>query len=145
MFAVKIPYPLFRCWHEIVQGKAEQLIGRDYVDLFEWSVTGSTFVFVEDEDVRQAVNSHLAKYAGEVASLYRKTKGRGRKELDERVKVYHVKKEQIKAVTQWKEEIGKLEDIIQEWRENYDDLQEHLRELHRSLTEEINKRDKKID
>lgn len=145
LFAVKIPYPLFRCWHEIVQGKAEQLIGRDYVDLFEWSVTGSTFVFVEDEDVRQAVNSHLAKYAGEVASLYRKTKGRGRKELDERVKVYHVKKEQIKAVTQWKEEIGKLEDIIQEWRENYDDLQEHLRELHRSLTEEINKRDKKID
>lgn len=48
--------------------------------------------------------------------LYKKTKESTRKDLDEKVKIFHVHEGQTKSVKELYEEIERLKDEIQEWR-----------------------------
>ena len=48
--------------------------------------------------------------------LYKKTKERTRKDLDEKVKIFLVHEGQTKSVKELYEEIERLKDEIQEWR-----------------------------
>lgn len=48
--------------------------------------------------------------------LYKKTKERARKDLDEKVKIFHFHEGQTKSVKELYEEIERLKDGIQEWR-----------------------------
>lgn len=143
VLGLRIPYPLLRLWHSLVKDGGE--IGKvDYVELLEWSIRGNAFVFVEDLDIRSEINEHILKLSGSVNTLYRTTRGRARKEFDERSKIFHVKKEYLKSVSQWREEVEQLENKIEEWRKSYCNLEQCMRDLYSCLVEEIRKKNEDI-
>lgn len=76
--------------------------------------------------------------------MYKNTKGRARKELDERNKIIHIKKGQIKSVDQWREEVERLENSTEEWRKSDSNLEQSTRELYCSLVKEIHQKDQQI-
>lgn len=143
VFSVKIPYPLLKLWHEFVQ-EDQHSSKVNFVDLLEWSVPGNAFVFITDDEVRSKINENIRKIAGSVFQKYKTTKGRARKELDERNRIYHVREGEIKTVEQWREEIGSLRNEVVEWRKMYVDLEKAKEEIFNSLIQEILSKEKEI-
>jgi hypothetical protein len=45
-----------------------------FVDLLEWNIPGNSFVFIDDVEVRDEIDGHVSKLAGNVITLYRKTR-----------------------------------------------------------------------
>lgn len=142
LFAVKIPFPLLKFWHEFVQ---EDQYKVNFVDLLERTVPGNSFVFVSDSIIRDRISENLRKLAGNVFLQYKTTKGRARKALDEKYKIYHVLEGEIKAVQQWEKEIGSQRNEIEEWRKKYENLEKNKKEMYNSLMEEIIAKDHEIN
>ena len=69
----------------------------------KYSVPCRLFAFTDDQAIRDEISVHLMKLLNAVVQLYRKTKGRARKELDEKVK-----KGQTKSVSELFDEIGDM-------------------------------------
>ena len=57
--------------------------------------------------IEKQVDDNLAKIAGFVAQLYRKSKGRNRQDLDDKVRKFHVFHGQNKEVAAFKAEFPK--------------------------------------
>lgn len=144
VLGLKIPYPLLKEWNSLVKS-GEEIGEVSYVELLEWSIPGNAFVFIDDPDVRTEINKHIEKLAGTVNTLYKATKGRARSELNDRFKIYHVREEYLKSVTQWREEIEQLENKIEEWRKSYSNLEQCLKDLYSSLVEEIRNKNAEIN
>lgn len=88
----------------------------EYVDLLEYSVLYRMFAITDNQALRQKISNHLMELAHAAVQLYKKTKERARKDLDEKVKIFHVHEGQTKSVKELYEEIERLKDEIQEWR-----------------------------
>ena len=140
LFALEIPLPLLKEWHRRINEEAsnrkvtsgqnfatgnedEQASltpstsqnrqyrkNLDYIDLLEYSVPCGLFAFTDDQAVRDEISVHLMKLSNAVVQLYRKTKGRARKELDEKVKRVHVYEGQTKSVSEFYDEIECMTD-----------------------------------
>ena len=71
----------------------------DYVDLFELSIPGNVFGITNDPTIRSEVNESLRMITAAVKSAYSKAKGgRGKKELDTRVRRFHIFEEMAISV-----------------------------------------------
>ena len=146
ILGLKITFPVLKHWHSLVKDQDGDDLGiLNFVQLLEWNIPGNSFVFVDKAEIRDEIDVHVSKLAGNVASLYRKTKGRARKDLDDRYKVIHIKKGHVKSVELWEKEKDQLEDSIKEWRKSYSNLQQSKRDLYNSLVNELAKKDKKIE
>ena len=88
LFALAIPCSLLLQWNKALSEQAskgvEQLV--DYTFLLEVSIRGNILRFTDDKAKRDEINQHLAKIAGSVATLSRKTKGRAKQQLENRVR-----------------------------------------------------------
>lgn len=58
--------------------------------------------------MRNRIKDSIRKIAGSVVQPPKKTKGRARKQLNEKNKNFHFRESKIKIVEQWKEELGSL-------------------------------------
>jgi len=154
IFALDVPFPLLKEWHKILSSKpSEAASGEnfwtgsedeqgsstqgtpklDYVDLLEYSILCGLFAFTDDRSIRDEISVHLSKLAGNVVQLYKKTKGRARKELDERVKKIHVHEGQVKSVRELLKEMEFMRDEIEEWKAKYKDLEEVKEEMYHEI------------
>jgi hypothetical protein len=153
LFAVKIPYPLLKAWHKYLEDKKKLSVSffdgpSDYVDLLEMSIPGHAFCISNDKEVRAEINKNLGIIAGSIKGQYTNSRGsRKRKQLDERVRSFHLFEGQVADVTQMKEEIKFLNNELNEWKRNYKDLEEEVEKLleeirnvsdEKSKTEKIN-------
>ena len=111
----------------------------DYIDLLEYSVPCGLFAFTDDQAVRDEISVHLMKLCNAVVQLYRKTKGRARKELDEKVKKVHVYEGQTKSVSEFYDEIKYMTDKIAEWKRKHKQLEEEKKRFYENLVMALNK------
>ena len=120
IFALEIPYPLLKEWDRLlysggIDGKTvDSQTALDYITLLELSIPGSIFVFTDDQEIRSQINENLWKISASVAQLYKKTKGRKRKELDSRVRKFHVFSGQTKSQEEYQKEINQLKSESEE-------------------------------
>ena len=166
IFAVDIPFPLLKEWHKILaSSRAEGTSGQnfstgsrdeqygstensrkiDYVDLLEHCIPCGLFAFTDDESIRNEISVHLSKLAGTVVQLYKKTKGRARKDLDEKVKKFHVCEGQVKSVREFHEEMESMRDEIKEWKAKHKDLEEATKEIYQEMIVSLTENRKVIE
>ena len=158
IFALDVPFPLLKEWHKILSSKpSEAASGEtfstgsegeqgsstqgtpklDYVDLLEYSIPCGLFAFTDDQSIRDEISVHLSKLAGNVVQLYKKTKGRARKELDERIKKFHVHEGQVKSVRELLKEMEFMRDEIEEWKAKYKDLEEMKEKMYQEMKQTV--------
>lgn len=126
-FAVDIPYPMLKAWHEFLsvppteQGEEDEEADGDkaqgpvtldmhmktirrkyqsYTDVFELAIPGDMFSIKKSQSIRREMNDTLRKIAGTFKTAYLKAKGRKRYELDEKTRRFHVFQEYIQTVSQ---------------------------------------------
>ena len=95
-----------------------------YVDLAEYCIPGGFFVFTKDEKVRNKVDVSSSKIAGVVSQLYKKIRGRARRDLDTRIRKFHVFEGETKSIKEFCEEIKGVRDELNEWKKKYINLEE---------------------
>ena len=71
-----------------------------------------------------------------MVTLFRKTKGRAKQQLENRVKKFHVFEGHLKVESQ----VKKLETEIEEWERKYKNLEKEKEELFNEMTQIIHKR-----
>ena len=185
LFAVEIPLPLLKEWRKIINEEASNREGtsgensvtgsedeqarlrpstsqdmpyrkkQEYIDLLEYSVPCGLFPFTDNQAVRDEISVHLMKLSNAVVHLYRTTRGRARKELDEKVKKIHVYEGQTKSVRELYDEIEFMTDEIEEWKSKHKHLEEEKERLyedfvvalneHRRVSEELQKSNKELE
>lgn len=94
IFALAIPWSLLE-WHRFLSEKPSQLV--DYTFLLEAAVKSHVLSFTDDNAKRHEMNKSLSTLAGSVANLFKKTKGRAKQELVNKVKKFHVFEDQLKS------------------------------------------------
>ena len=72
------------------------------------------FSFTDDKAKRDEINKNLLIISASVANLLRKTKGRARQQLENRVKKLHVFQDQLKSWQGLQSQMEKLEIEIDE-------------------------------
>ena len=106
---------IFDLLHE--QGSSTQSTWKlDYVDLLKYTTPCVLFAFTDNQSIRDDISINLSKLSGTVVQLYKKTKGRTRKELDGKVKKIHVHEGQVKSVRELLKEVEFMRDEIEEWK-----------------------------
>ena len=115
LFAVDIPYPLLKAWHEFLSKAARQNISQStgtsvdqgpstsgtsdevppytytYTDLLEFSIPGNSFGIREDPTTRAEIHQNLQRLAGAVCSEYKMVKGgRQSQEVNKKCKRFHI-------------------------------------------------------
>ena len=154
IFAMDVPFPLLKEWHKILassraggtSGQYFSTRSRDgqhcstensckihYMDLLEHCIPCGLFAFTEDELICNEIGVHLSKLASTVVQLYKKTKGRARKDLDEKVKKFHECEGQVKSVREFHEEMESMRGEIKEWKAKHKDLEEATKEIYQEM------------
>ena len=95
-----------------------------YVDLAEYCIPGGFFVFTKDEKVRNKVDVSSSKITGVVSQLYKKIRGRARRDLDTRIRKFHVFEGETKSIKEFWEEMRSVRDELNEWKKKYINLEE---------------------
>ncbi|XP_028417141.1 uncharacterized protein LOC114541415 [Dendronephthya gigantea] len=167
-----LPYPLIKKWYDIVQnvgGIEESSNPKNpdenndvsncqckhnrvtYVWLVEKCIAGGLFAFTDDEVVRNEIDINLSKIASSVYQLYKKTKGRARKDLDERVRKFHVFEGQTMSVIKLREELNNVHnelnnvnDELTEFRKKYENLEKEKEKLYNEMATTIKQKDTMI-
>ena len=159
IFALDIPFPLLKEWHKILSTKPREVASGanfctgsedeqgcstqstrklDYVDLLEYSIPYGLFAFTDDQSIKDEISVHLSKVAGFVVQLYKKTKGRARKKLDEKVRKIYIHEGQVKSVRGLIKEMEFMRDETEEWKAKYKDLEGVKEKMYQEM--EQNKR-----
>ena len=102
-------------------------------------------MFTDDQEIRSQINENLWKISASVAQLYKKTKGRKRKELDSRVRKFHVFSGQTKSQEEYQKEINQLKSESEEWRSKYKNLEDEKQNLYNEMLEVINQKERVIN
>ena len=131
LFAVRIPSPLLKIWYDLALNcqssqdtNLKSTLNRYYfVDLLEYSIPGHSFGITQDESVRSKLNDSLRKLAGSVNAELRCSKGRKRKELESRTKLFHFLDEQTVSVEDLRNENKVVYDQLDEWKNTYKNLE----------------------
>ena len=142
IFALAIPCSLLLEWHRFLSEKSSQLV--DYTFLLEAAVKGHVLSFTDDKAKRHEMNKSLATLAGSVANLFRKTKGRAKQELVNKVKKFHVFEDQVKSWQSVETQVKKLETEIEEWKKKYKNVEKEKEDLFNQMTQIIHEKDRVI-
>ena len=121
-----------------------------YIDLVEKCTFGECFAFSDDPNIRREIDSALMKIAYNISLQYKNTKGRARKELDERVWKFHVMEGQAKTIQEFynkmeslHDEIGILHDELQEWKSRCKNLEEEKEKIYEEMVLEAEQSERK--
>ena len=114
-----------------------------YIDLVEKCTFGQCFAFSDDENVRSEIDAALLNIAYKISLDYKKTKGRARKELDNRVRKFHVMEGQAKSVQELYQEIRNIENELQEWKSNYKNLEVEKERIYEEMVLAVKQRENK--
>ena len=111
-----------------------------YIDLVEKCTFGGCFAFNDDPNIRKEIDSALMKIAYNISLQYKKTKGRARKDLDERVRKFHVMEGQAKTIQEFYNKIESLhsrievlQDELQEWKSRCKNLEEEKERIYEEM------------
>lgn len=163
LFAVDIPYPLLKCWYDYITNKVwpeyeevsrqnkqsnesfQPFLDFDYVDFFELAIPGSVFGIRKEKTVREEVNNRLRRLASDVKCAYAKTKsGRKRKDMDQRVKRFHVLDGMALSVEDLQNEKENTDSELLKWKESYNNLKAEKEKLYAEMLNALNKKDDEI-
>lgn len=166
ILAVDIPYPLLKAWHEFLRSQKKEsktaagasqpdqsastssdlshaVQEYTYVDLLEYCIPCHTFAITADEQIREEVNNTLAKIAGMVQNLYAKAKGGSkREELNSKVRRFHIFEGQTASVTCLREENEAIRDELEDWKQNYQDLNQRVNSYLKKCMQPFKRRNK---
>ena len=154
LFAVRIPYPLLKIWYDLdlcsklPPDTNSTSTGTHniyhYVDLLECSIPGHSFGITQDENVQSKINDSLRGLASSVNAKLRGLKGRKRKELQSRTKLFHILNGQTVSVEDLRKENKLIYDQLDEWKEAYENLESETRKLHQEMQQALKEKDRKI-
>ena len=173
IFAVDIPYPLLKAWHDIITSQKKERApnnaqntdgGEDpssssssctqnqqfknfsSVDLFEHSIPENGFAISQDQQIRGEMDQDLRISATKVHALYGKSKGgTKRKELNSKTKRFHIFEGQILSVKELIRDNYFIKDELAEWKKNSANLQEEKEKLYQEMLLAVQKREQKIN
>lgn len=121
---METPYPLLKEWHKIISdgclrrkradGDEQNVL--DYNSLLEMSIPGSFFAFTDDQEGKCHINDNFWNISTSVVQLYENTKGRKRKELDNRRTKFSVLEGQTKSHEEYGKDFNQLKCTVEEWR-----------------------------
>ena len=119
------------------------------MDLLESSISCGLFAFTNDQAARDEISVHLMTLFYAAVQLFRKTKGRARKESDKKRKTNHIYKGQIKSVRELYDQIEFMTHEIKEWKNKekvklYEDFTVALNEQRR-VSEEPQRPNKELE
>ena len=92
--------------------------------------------------MREEVNETLLKIAGGVAQLYKRSRGRARIDLDERVRKFHLFEGEIKQIAEFHEEIKSIQYELKEWKEKCVNLEEEKEKIYKEMAKVLEEKEK---
>ena len=108
----------------------------NYVDLFNLTVPDKWFALKPDN---QRIEELLRKECSAVSVVCRKTKGRKRKMLDDKVYRLSILRGDIETTDSLKTEVGIINEEFEEFKEKYNDLEKEKNTLYEEMIFEVNK------
>ena len=168
LFAVDIPYPLLKTWHEFLSkasrqndnsssitsvdqnpstsGTSDEVPPYTYTDLLEFSIPGNSVGISEDPTTRTEIHKHLQRLAGAVCSEYKRAKGgRQSQEVNKKCKRFHIYEGQTVDLMALRMQNELIQDELQEWKKSYSDLESELKKLFQEMQVAIQEKDKRIE
>jgi hypothetical protein len=153
--AIKIPYPLLKMWNDIKKRESsdeqdqDQLLSQPvsvatdvpYIDLLEQCIPGNLFVFSDNPDIRTNVDNNLSKIAEIVANLYKRARGRSRKQLDGCFRRFNIFEGHTMSIEKVEADVERIKSELESWRAKYENLEKAKEELYNEMRKEIEIRD----
>ena len=133
LFSVKIPWPLLHLWNGLQGGSNGSTT---YIDLLNSTVVDGWFALRRN---CERVETLLVNKAYEVNLAYRKTTGRKRKQLDDKVYKLSIRRNETETMESLKSELEKSRAALEEGKQKYIDLEAEKEKLYEQLKKEIKK------
>lgn len=133
IFCVQIPWPLLCIWHDLFQSVSGEHV--NYIDVLNSTVPDKWFVLKRNN---QRIDEVLRKECSAVSSVCRRTKGRKRKSLNDKVYRLSVKRGEIETIEQLKTEVSIINQEFQEFKEKYHNLENEKQALYEEMLSEVN-------
>lgn len=99
------------------------------------------FVFGDSENVRSGIDVALLNIAWKISLDYKKSKGRTRKEWDNRVRKFQLMEGQTKSVHELYQDIQNIQNELQGWKKAYENLELEKERIYEEMVLEVNQRE----
>ena len=99
------------------------------------------FVFGDSENVRSGIDVALLNIARKISLDYKKSKGRTRKEWDNRVRKFHLMEGQTKSVHELYQDIQNIQNELQGWKKAYENLELEKERIYEEMVLAVNQRE----
>ena len=99
------------------------------------------FVFGDSENVRSGIDVALLNIAWKISLDYKKSKGRRRKEWDNRVWKFHLMEGQTKSVHELYQDIKNIQNELQGWKKAYENLELEKERIYEEMVLAVNQRE----
>lgn len=99
------------------------------------------FVFGDSENVRSGIDVALLNIAWKISLDYKKSKGRTRKEWDNRVRKFHLMEGQTKSVHELYQDIQNIQNEQQGWKKAYENLELEKERIYEEMVLAVNQRE----
>ena len=99
------------------------------------------FVFGDSENVRSGIDVALLNIAWKISLDYKKSKGRTRKEWDNRVRKFQLMEGQTKSVHELYQDIQNIQNELQGWKKAYENLELEKERTYEEMVLAVNQRE----
>ena len=99
------------------------------------------FVFGDSENVRSGIDVALLNIAWKISLDYKKSKGRTRKEWDNRVRKFQLMEGQTKSVHELYQDIQNIQNEQQGWKKAYENLELEKERIYEEMVLAVNQRE----
>lgn len=99
------------------------------------------FVFGDSENVRSGIDVALLNIAWKISLDYKKSKGRTRKEWDNRVWKFHLMEGQTKSAHELYQDIQNIQNELQGWKKAYENLELEKERIYEEMVLAVNQRE----
>ena len=99
------------------------------------------FVFGDSENVRSGIDVALLNIAWKISLDYKKSKGRTRKEWDNRVRKFHLMEGQTKSAHELYQDIQNIQNELQGWKKAYENLELEKERIYEEMVLAVNQRE----
>ena len=139
LFTVDIPWPILQLWRDVLEGVSSE--DANFIDLLNSTVVDGWFVLKRD---CKRIESLLNKKASDVKISYRKTSGRKRQELDDKVYRLSVRRGEIDSTEVDKSEIKKCRDEAEILKRKCGDLENEIKIISEEMVNETKRLEEEI-
>lgn len=95
----------------------------------------------DSENVRSGIDVALLNIAWKISLDYKKSKGRTRKEWDNRVRKFHLMEGQTKSVHELYQDIQNIQNELQGWKKAYENLELEKERIYEEMVLAVNQRE----